>query len=166
MNDTYVECMVARKSSPLKGVLKYVIYILAVISGLSTLMGYIIFLVPLVIFGLLAWFVVPGFDLEYEYLYLDREISIDKIMSKQKRKRVRTLELNKMEKMCPINSHELDSYKSRNVKVSDYSSGTDGAKVWVIVYTGKDGEELVWIEPNEEMLKAVKSVYPRKVIEY
>ena len=166
MNDTYVECMVARKSSPLKGALKYVIYVLAVISALSTLMGYIIFLVPLVIFGLLAYFVVPGFDLEYEYLYLDREISIDKIMSKQKRKRVRTLELNKMEKMCPINSHELDPYKSRNVKVSDYSSGVDGARVWVIVYTGKDGEELVGIEPNEEMLKAVKSVYPRKVIEY
>ncbi len=166
MNDTYVECMVARKSSPLKGILKYVIYVLAVISALSTLMGYIIFLVPLVIFGLLAWFVVPGFDLEYEYLYLDREISIDKIMSKQKRKRVRTLELNKMDKMCPINSHELDSYKARNVKVSDYSSGVDGARVWVIVYMGKDGEELVGFEPNEEMLKAVKSVYPRKVIEY
>ena len=166
MNDTYVECMVARKSSPLKAVLKYAIYILAVISGLSVLMGYIIFLVPLVIFGLLAYFVVPGFDLEYEYLYLDREISIDKIMSKQKRKRVRTLELNKMEKMCPINSYELDPYKSRNVKVSDYSSGIDGARVWVIVYTGKDGEELVGIEPNEEMLKAVKSIYPRKVIEY
>ena len=113
MNDTYVECMVARKSSPLKGILKYVIYILAVISGLLTLTGYIIFIVPLIAFGLLAYFVVPGFDLEYEYLYLDREISIDKIMSKQKRKKVRTLELNKMEKMCPINSHELDSYKGR-----------------------------------------------------
>ena len=166
MNDTYVECMVARKSSPLMGILKYVIYILAVISGLSALMGYIIFIVPLVIFGLLAYFVVPGFDLEYEYLYLDREISIDKIMSKQKRKKVRTLELNKMEKMCHINSHELDSYKAKNVKVSDYSSGVDGAKVWVIVYTGKDGEELVGIEPNEEMLKAIRNVYPRKVIDY
>ena len=166
MNDSYVECMVARKSSPIMGVLKYIIYILTGVSVIGVVAGYYIFIVTLLIFGLLAYFVVPGFELEYEYLYLDREITIDKIMSKQKRKRVRTLELNKMEKMCPINSHELDSYKSRNVKVSDYSSGADGARVWVIVYTGKDGEELVGIEPNEEMLKAVKSVYPRKVIEY
>lgn len=166
MNDSYVECMVARKSSPAKGILKYVIYILAVVSAVLTLTGYIIFLVPLVIFGLLAYFVVPGFELEYEYLYLDREISIDKIMSKQKRKKVRTLELNKMEKMCPINSHELDSYKAKNVKVSDYSSGVDGAKIWVIVYMGKDGEELVGFEPNEEMIKVIRSVYPRKVIDY
>ena len=42
----------------------------------------------------------------------------------------------------------------------------DGAKIWVIVYMGKDGEELVGIEPNEEMLKAIRSVYPRKVIDY
>ncbi len=166
MNDSYVECMVARKNSPVKGILKYVIYILTVVSGISTLMGYVIFIVPLIIFGALSFFVVPGFELEYEYLYLDREISIDKIMSKQKRKNVRTLELNKMEKMCPITSHELDSYKAKNVKVSDYSSGVDGAKVWVIVYTGKDGEELVGIEPNEEMLKAIRNVYPRKVIDY
>ena len=166
MNDSYVECMVARKSSPAKGILKYVIYILAVVSAVLTLTGYIIFLVPLVIFGLLAFFVVPGFELEYEYLYLDREVSIDKIMSKQKRKKVRTLELNKMEKMCPINSHELDPYKARNVKVSDYSSGVDGAKTWVIVYMGKDGEELVGFEPNEEMIKAIRNVYPRKVIDY
>ncbi len=166
MNDSYVECLVARKSSPAKGILKYIIYILTVVSGLLTLMGYVIFAVPLIALGAMCFLVVPGFELEYEYLYLDREISIDKIMSKQKRKKVRTLELNKMEKMCPINSHELDSYKSRKVKVSDYSSGEDGAKIWVIVYIGKDGEELVGFEPNEEMIKAVRNVYPRKVIDY
>ena len=158
--------MVAKKSSPAKGILKYLIYILAVVSALITLMGYIVFIVPLIAFGMLAYFVVPGFDLEYEYLYLDREISIDKIMSKQKRKKVRTIELNKMEKMCPINSHELDQYKSKNVKVSDYSSGEEGAKVWVIVYTGSEGEELIGFEPNDEMIKAVRSIYPRKVIDY
>ncbi|MCR4806896.1 MAG: DUF6106 family protein [Lachnospiraceae bacterium] len=166
MNESYVECMVARKSSPVNAILKYLIYILAVASGLIVLMGYIIFIVPLIIFGLLAFLWVPGLDLEYEYLYLDREISIDKILSKQKRKKVRTIELSKMEKMCPIKSHELDSYKARNVKVSDYSSGIDDAPVWVIVYKSEREEELIGFEPNEDMLKAIKNVYPRKVIEY
>ncbi|MBR4719935.1 MAG: hypothetical protein IKP31_06820 [Lachnospiraceae bacterium] len=166
MNDSYVECMVARKSSPFLGILKYIIYILTGVSIIGVVAGYYIFLVTLIIFGLLAYFAVPGFELEFEYLYLDREISIDKIMSKQKRKRIRTLELGKMEYLCPINSHQLDQYKARNLKLSDYSSKDPDSKIWVMVYKDQNTEELIGFEPNDEMLKAVKNIYPRKVIEY
>ena len=166
MNESYVECMVARKSSPMMNVLKYIIYILTGLSAVGFLAGTVLFLVPLVIFGLLSFFVVPGFDLEFEYLYCDREITIDKIMSKQKRKTVRNLELSKMECICPINSHQLDPYKSRNLKISDYSSKNPDAKIWVLVYKEQADEELIGLEPNEELLKAIKSIYPRKVIEY
>ncbi len=166
MNDLYVECMVARRNSPAMGLLKYIIYILTGVSAIGFIGGYLIFLVPLVIFGLLSFLVVPGFELEYEYLYLDKELTIDKIMSKQKRKKVRDIDLSKMEYICPINSHQLDPYKSRNLKVSDYSSGEENARVWVIVYKDQSGDELIGIEPNEELLKAIKTVYPRKVVEY
>ena len=166
MNDSYVECMVARKNQPILGILKYLIYILTGVSVIAVVAGYYIFLVPLVIFGLLAFFAVPNFDLEYEYLYVDREITIDKIMSKQKRKKVRTLELSKMECICPINSHQLDPYKSRNLKIYDYSSGQPDAKVWVLVYKDRESEELIGLEPNEELIKVIRSLYPRKVIDY
>ena len=33
-------------------------------------------------------------------------------------------------------------------------------------YVNERGEELIGFEPNEEMIKAIKNVYPRKVIEY
>jgi hypothetical protein len=158
--------MVARKNSPAMGLLKYIIYILTGVSAIGFIGGYLIFLVPLVIFGLLSFLVVPGFELEYEYLYLDKELTIDKIMSKQKRKKVRDIDLSKMEYICPINSHQLDPYKSRNLKVSDYSSKEENARVWVIVYKDQSGDELIGIEPNEELLKAIKTVYPRKVVEY
>ncbi len=166
MNESYVECMVARKSSPLKNVLKYIIYILTGASAVGFIAGNWLFLVPLAAFGLMSFLVVPGFDLEFEYLYLDREITIDKIMSKQKRKTVRTLELSKMEYICPINSHQLNPYKSRNMKISDYSSKDPNASVWVLVYKEKSEEELIGLEPNEEFIKAIKNLYPRKVIEY
>jgi hypothetical protein len=166
MNESYVECMVTRKSSPAKGILKYLIYILTGVSAVAFIATNWIFVIPLAVFGLIAFFVVPGFDLEYEYLYLDREITIDKILSKQKRKNVRTLDLSKMEFMCPQNSHQLDAYRSRNLKMADYSSGSPDAKVWVIVYKDQATEELIGIEPNEELIKVVKNMYPRKVIEY
>ncbi|MCR5355870.1 MAG: DUF6106 family protein [Lachnospiraceae bacterium] len=165
MNESYVECMVARKSSPLLGVLKYIIYLLTGVSLVAAVSWNLFFFVPLIIFGLLAYFAVPNFDLEYEYLYIDREITIDKIMSKQKRKKVRTIDLSKMEFICPINSHQLDPYKARKVKVSDYSSREPDSKVWVLVFKDQSSEELIGLEPNEELLKVIKNLYPRKVIE-
>ena len=64
-----------------------------------------------------------------------------------------------------MNSHQLDQYKARNVKMSDYTSREPNAKVWVIIYKDQSSEELIAFEPNEEMLKAVKNVYPRKVVQ-
>ena len=49
----------------------------------------------------------------------------------------------------------------------DFGSGKEDAKVYTIVYgTGNEGTVLVNIEPNGEMLRAIKNVFPRKVYEF
>jgi hypothetical protein len=167
MNDTYVEVMVDRKTSPILGAARIVLYALAVICFLAAFMVNGVLFVGAIAFAIIAYFVLPMFDLEYEYLYIDKEISIDKIMSKEKRKHVYTVDLNKMELIAPATSHELDSYKARNLKTYDFSSHQDDAKVYSIVYeAGAEGTVLVDIEPNGEMLRAIKNVFPRKVFEF
>ena len=166
MNDTYVEVMVARKKNPLLVPLKIILYILTVAFVLMGL-GNGLYFIGAALFGALAYFYIPTLDLEYEYLFVEREISIDKIMSKQKRKNVYTVDLNKVEIMAPVTSHELDRYKSGGLKSYDFSSGNEDAKVYSIVYeTGMEGTVLVNIEPNGEMLRALKNVLPRKLVEY
>lgn len=166
MNDTYVEVMVARKKNPMLGVGRILMFVLAAICLLIGLFANMIFLLGAVLFGVIAYVVLPRFDIEYEYLYLDKEITVDKIMSKEKRKRVYTVDLNRMEFMARKNSHELDSYKARNLKSYDFTSAEEGAKVYTIVYASADeGTVLVDIEPNEEMLQAIRNVFPRKVID-
>lgn len=167
MNDTYVEVLVNRKTSPLLGIGRTVLYALAVIFFLLAFVGTALFFIPAIAFALIAYFVIPMFDLEFEYLYIDKEISIDKIMSKEKRKHVLTVDLNKMETMAVASSHELDQYRSRNLKIYDFTSRTDDARVYTIAYeSGREGTVLVNIEPNEEMLSAIKTVFPRKVLDY
>ena len=166
MNDSYVECLVKRKANPLNVVIKAVIYAATATCAIFALMGIVVMFVPVIGLGLLIYFWMPNLDLEFEYLYLDKEISIDKVMNKQKRKRVSTLDLNKMEFIAPENSHELDSYKSRNPKMKDYSSNDPEIKKHILVYNGDAGVELIKIEPNGEMLKAIKTVFPRKVREF
>lgn len=166
MNDTYVEVMVKKKDSPFLGVAKVLLWGIAIACLCVGAIGYIVMFIPAVVFGCIAYFVIPRLDLEYEYLYLDKEISIDKVMAKEKRKHCMTLDLNKMEVMAPENSHELDSYKARNLKVCDYSSQLPDSKPYLIAYSDTNGMSLIKIEPTAEMLKAIKMVFPRKVIEY
>ncbi len=167
MNESYVEYMVARKSSPLTKVLKPVVITLAVIfCAIGFVMMDFLYLIPAVALGLVALFLVPRLDLEFEYLYLDKEITIDKIFSKQTRKRAQVVDLNKMEFMAPIGSHEFDSYKQKKIPRKDYSSRTEDSKPYGILYHDPSGDTIILFEPNAEMLKAIKTVFPRKVIEF
>ena len=166
MNDTYVEVLVPRKKNPLVGVGRILMYLLAIVCFLLTFAKGVFF-VGVIAFACLAYFVFPRFDIEYEYLYLDKELSIDKIMSKEKRAKVMDIDLEKMEIMAKSNSHELDSYRARGLKEHDFTSGEDGKAVYTIVFeSGREGTVLVNIEPGDEMLRAIKNVFPRKVSDY
>ncbi|MCR5106867.1 MAG: DUF6106 family protein [Lachnospiraceae bacterium] len=167
MNESYVECLIKRKSSLLNSLLKVIMIVFVVIVLLGGLLfGNMIVLIIAIAIGIGAYYVYPMFDIEYEYLYLDREISIDKIMAKQRRKRVATYDVGKMEILAPENSHELDPYRSRNIKVIDYSSNMDDHKKYLMAYHDETSECLVKFEPNEEMIKCIKQIAPRKVKEY
>lgn len=167
MNDTYVEVLVARKKNPLVDVGRILSYVLAFVCFVLAILGSALFFVGAIVFFLLAYLVFPRLDIEYEYLYIDKEISVDKIMSKEKRKNVYTVDLNRMEIMAPVSSHALDSYKARGLKSYDFTSRAEDAKVYSVVYeSAQEGCVIVNIEPNAEMLNAIKTVFPRKVSEY
>lgn len=166
MNDYYVECLVARKNNPMLNVCRIGLYGLAVAFFILGFMGMMFLLVPALICAVLAYVVIPMFDLEYEYLYVNKEITVDKIMAKERRKNVDNISLENMEVMAPFISHELDSYKARNLQVVDYSSKIEGHRPFGMVVSQNGMQRIVIFEPNEEMIKAIKSVCPRKVVEY
>lgn len=164
MSESYVECMVARKSSSLFLFLKYLLWGLAIFAFLlSFVFAYpIIPFILAVVIGIGAYIVGLQCDIEYEYLYLDKEIVVDKVLHKQKRKRVATYEVEKIEIMAPLKSYHLDSYKNRQAKEVDISSGVEGMpEVRYVFYY--NGEQKVIFEPNEALVKCVKNVAPRKV---
>lgn len=165
MNDVFVECLVERKTSPFAAVIQGLVYALAGLCFLGGIFGISVLLLPAIGLALLAYFVFPNFYLEFEYSYLDKELSVDKIMKKQKRKHIETIDLSKMELMAICSSHELDSYKNRkDVKIVDYTSKIPDRKTYAIVYPANNQLQLIYIEPNEELIHAIKSVFPRKVI--
>ena len=160
--ETYVECMVKKKANGLMSALKVLLIGIAVITGLLGFMGLIVFLIIAVVAGVGAYFVSLNANLEYEYLYVDKQLTVDKIMARTRRKKVETFDLERMEILAPIKSWHLDDYKNRQLKVVDYSSGVEHQPDirYSMIY---NGEKRVIFEPNAEMVAAIKSIAPRKV---
>jgi len=163
MAESYVECLVGTKPNVLYRTLSYLFYGLAVVAMISTPYTSIIGFLAAVVLGFIGYLISFLVNVEYEYLYLDKELTIDKVMAKSKRKRVNVFALDKMEIIAPVGSHELDAYKNRQVKVLDYSSGADAGNQYAIYY---EGSEMLLITPSEDLLKFMYNQAPRKVIKY
>lgn len=162
MSDTYVECLVKAKSSVMAVFFKLLLIVIAVISFLGILIGITLAIIPCLLAAVGAYFVNMYTDLEYEYLYLDKELVVDKVMAKSKRKRVATYSLDRMEILAPIKSYHLDNYKNRTVKEKDYSIGQvlQPDLRYAMYYEG--GERII-LSPSPEMIKIMKNAAPRKV---
>ena len=157
----YVEWLVARKSSTVMNFLKILSILLTVCFFILGLMNPILLILALAM-AAAAYFVSLNTQVEYEYLYCERELSIDKIMNKSKRKNAGKFEIERMEILAPYGSYHLDEFKNKTYKELDFSSGVVNKpeKRYVLYY---DGKNKVIIEPNEGIIKAIKSIAPRKV---
>lgn len=163
MSESYVECLVKAKGSMLFKVLRGVMYVLAVLAFLSMFLGTGVIGVILVLaFGAGGYYVGMLADIEYEYLYMDKEISVDKIYAQSRRKRMGTYTMERMEILAPIHSYRLDSFKNRQVKTVDYSIGTEEQPDLRYVFYYEGGEKIL-LSPSEEMIKVMKNANPRKV---
>jgi len=163
MSDAYVECLVKAKTKIWGKALKYVLIVLAVMFVLLMLLTMnIIMMILAIAAGVGAYFTNLFTDLEYEYLYLEKELTIDKVMAKSRRKRVAVYQLDRVEIFAPVRSYRLGNYKNRNVKEKDYSIGYEDQpdQRYVLYYEG--GEKLI-LSPSAELVKVMKNAAPRKV---
>lgn len=161
MNDAYVECLVKQKTSLKAKFFKVFLIVLAVLCFLAVPFIYIAFFLMLLAAGG-AYLVHMFTNLEYEYLYLDRELVVDKVMAKSRRKRVATYSLDRIEILAPIKSHHLDNYNNRSVKIKDYSIGEELKPDlrYAMYYEG--GEKII-LSPSPELIQVMRNVAPRKI---
>ena len=165
MSDTYVECLVKARTSLLGKIFKSLLMAMTVVFILAMFVMppvMTLALIGAILTGVGAYFVNLFTDLEYEYLYLDKELTVDKIRAKTKRKRMAVYQLDKMEILAPVKSHQLDSFRNRSAKQKDYSIGLElkPDRRYAMYY---EGNEKILLSPSEELVKAMKNVAPRKV---
>ena len=162
MGDTYIEEMVARKASIVPTALKVILGAIGAGSLILGIMGATLFYSIALFAGLGIYFVFYLSGVEYEYLYVDKSLSVDKIVAKRTRKRVANFDLERMECFAPMGHEALKGYEGRALDKKDFSSGyaQNADKRYVLIY---DGQKKVIIEPSEKMIEAIYMVSPRKV---
>ena len=99
-------------------------------------------------------------SLEYEYLYYAGDIDIDKIIGRQKRKRVLSTNIKDLEVLAPTGSVELQRYQ--DLKVLDCSTNT-GNPTYEMVVMIKGQKTRVKFEPKEQIVDGMRMYDPRKV---
>lgn len=163
MGEYYSEQIVKRKTPAYKQAVKIV---LIAFTALFFVLGMMvpIFLLPTLVFGLLAYFFISRLEVEYEYAFVSGELSIDKIYNKSRRKKCISVEFEQTELIAPLGAYQLDEYKNKQLKECDYTSGEDNKDVFVMI--AHKGSELVKIlfEPNAKMIEDMRNCSPRKVI--
>jgi len=162
MNDSVIEVLVDQKTTIGIKVLKVVLIAATVLMVIWSLFFGFVALLIAVLLGVAAYFVSMRTKVEYEYTYFDKEIDVDVIYCMQKRKKVTTYDMTKLEMLAPMGSYHLDEFKNRNYKEADYSSRKpENAQNVYVMYIG--GMDKVIFEPTPELVKAIANIAPRKV---
>lgn len=163
MSDTYVELLIKKPE------LKTAAWLYKIIIGLGAvlfLLGFFMHFMYsiagfLVLVAGVIYYLMTSPCIEYEYLYLDKELFVDKIKNQSKRKKVAVYDITTMEVMAPKGSYRLDSYSK--LKVRDYSSETEEGNAFELVVEGESGRERIIIDTNEKLIKAIRMAAPRYV---
>ena len=167
MDKGYYEFLVKGKPNMGAKVGKIVFFILALLSLVAALLfGSPILIVVTIAFGIGTYFTSGYTYVEYEYLYLDKELSVDKVYNKERRKHADNFKMDKVQIFAAEKSSKLDNYaKVSDLKVTDYSCAEEnnGLKKFVMFY---EGNRKILFSLDEEMIKLLKNKCPRIFSEY
>ena len=106
-------------------------------------------------------FLFKRMNVEFEYVYFNGDLDIDKILDMQSRKRVLSTNIKEIEVVAPVGAVELQPYQRK--KVLDFSTQNPEDKAYEMVTLFKGETVRVVFNPNEKILNGMKNMAPRKV---
>ncbi len=161
MNDYYTEQLVKKQTDMKDMLIKALLVAATIVSFLIILMFPIGLILP-VLMIVLDVFMFRRLNVEFEYLFVNGDLDIDKIMNKSKRKKAFSANVADMEMLAPADAVELRQYQ--NAKTVDFTSRTGQGKVYALIVSGHGEITKVLFEPNNTIIEGFYMLAPRKVI--
>lgn len=168
MDTGCLEVVVKRNTGTLIRILRVVANVLAVCFIILAFIFHFLMLIPGILFIILSRYAYMNSVVDYEYVYVDKEIRIARIQQKEKRRELGTYDLEKMELLAPLCSDRCrDLERRRKLKILDYSSGVaqNPDRRYALIMT--DGTELILDLDNEygeKIIENVRACFPGKTV--
>lgn len=161
MSDFYTEQLIKKQADVKDLVIKAVLVAIAIVSVLTVFIFPVGLILPIIIIAC-VWFLMSRLNVEYEYLYVNGDLDIDKIMNKSKRKRIFSTNAEEMELLAPADSPRLDQF--RGAKVVNLSSGRPDARLYAMIVSKNGQTAKLIFEPNDTIVEGLFMLAPRKVV--
>ncbi len=167
-NDVFVEQLVKHKPR----VRNILIKVLSILAGIViTLVAWLISPTYSYIIFTAAWLLVyvlfKSQEYEFEYIFTNGDLDVDRITAQRRRKRVMSTDCRSINVMAPCDeAHEHLAQKYELVRTVDYSSAINAENRWFFIFTGGSGAHVkVIFEPGKRLLEAMKAELKDKVHE-
>ena len=103
------------------------------------------------------YFLVQKYYVEFEYFYMDGELTITKILNKSKRKKILELNDGQIKLIAPVGSTDLQNFHS--LRKIDCSANEPLDFPYVMVCEHKGELKAVNIQMTDELYKELKKVF-------
>ena len=166
MDNRYVEKLVSKKTEISAIVLRISVLVIALFFSyvIASLIGFVYGLRAIFFLGYLTWYVFFMTSVEYEFVLVNNELTIDKIYGKNKRKTQQTVDVSKCEVIAPIESTYVSGYhRNTQMKAFDYTSGENNEPVYILIVSYGASTAKIYMEFDQKMLDAMKMATPGKV---
>lgn len=165
MNDSYAEWLVKCKTPFYAHIVNAIMAILTAISVFLAFTTTVFAVILMFAVGFATYILYRNSHVEYEYLYVDGQLTIDKILGKAKRKKAWEGTMNEIQIIAPSDSFVLNDYRSGQSKVLDFSSHIPGSRTYTAIVQAQSGQERIIFEPNDKMIQCFRQTSPRKVVQ-
>lgn len=161
MSDYYTEQLVKKRPDSKDLAMKVGLVCLFVLSVLIVFVFPIGLILPILVI-VFDVFMFRRLNVEYEYLYVNGDLDIDKIMNRSKRKKMFVMNVSDLEMLAPVDAPELRQY--HNTKTANYCSGDNNARQYAMIVADHGELKKIIFEPNDTIVEGFYILAPRKVI--
>ena len=163
--DIFMEQLVEKKATGIDYLKKYGFAVLGLLLaiGFMTVSLVLQFYLFMVVSAIILYFVVinlGSFGVEYEYIITNKEIDIDKISGKKKRKRLITLQLDSADFFGTYNPKNVGAVNATVIA----SDGSDFDQYLLVTNHRKLGKVALVFSPNAEFIELIKKGLPISLV--
>lgn len=113
----------------------------------------------------LAYYIISSRRIEYEYALTNGDLDIDKIVAQRKRKRVISANCKEFEIFARLTGDKQNIATGEGATIIKAVSSMDSGSVYFFTLNQKGKKTIVYFEPDDRMLNAIKTIVSRKVFQ-